>query len=175
MPHSFALQALSLREQMTHVHGDFDVPNSATRLFVDIEGIPERSLYYLIGVLEVSSNGDERYRHFWADTEAYQPAMFHEFFQFLRRHDEYVLFHYGNYESRALRDYREQSDGSAEEVLGRSVNILSIVYQHLHFPTWSNSLKEIASFLGFKWSRLDATGLQSIVWREQWAAITIQI
>ena len=46
--------------------------------------------------------------------------------------------------------------------------MLSIIHPHLYFPTWSNSLKEIGNFLEFEWSKSNANGLQSIVWRENW-------
>lgn len=48
------------------------------------------------------------------------------------------------------------------------VNTLSIIYNHIYFPTYSNSLKDIAKYLGFSWTESDASGLQSIVWRAEW-------
>jgi hypothetical protein len=35
-------------------------------------------------------------------------------------------------------------------------------------PTYTNGLKEVASFLGFQWTDKNASGLQSIVWRKRW-------
>ncbi len=52
--------------------------------------------------------------------------------------------------------------------LAKSTNILSIVSSHVYFPTTSNSLKEVAGFLGYRWASAEASGLESIVWREQW-------
>jgi Transposase IS66 family/RNase_H superfamily len=48
------------------------------------------------------------------------------------------------------------------------VNVLSVVRAHVYFPTYSNGLKDVAGFLGFRWSDPDASGLQSIVWRRRW-------
>jgi DNA-directed RNA polymerase subunit RPC12/RpoP len=53
-------------------------------------------------------------------------------------------------------------------ILANSTNILSIVSSHVYFPTTSNSLKEVAGFLGFHWTSIEASGLESVVWREQW-------
>ena len=39
-----------------------------------------------------------------------------------------------------------------------------------YFPTYSNGLKEIAGFLGFRWSGLLTSGLETIVWRHRWKA-----
>ena len=48
------------------------------------------------------------------------------------------------------------------------MNILSVSYAKIYFPTYSNGLKEIAQYLGFQWSENDASGLNAIMWRAQW-------
>jgi hypothetical protein len=35
-------------------------------------------------------------------------------------------------------------------------------------PTFSNTLKNVAGFLGFKWSDAGVTGLDTVVWRKRW-------
>ena len=49
------------------------------------------------------------------------------------------------------------------------VNLLSMTFARVYFPTFSNGLKEIAGYLGFRWSDSAAAGLQSIRWRHEWA------
>jgi hypothetical protein len=56
-------------------------------------------------------------------------------------------------------------------ILTKCTNILSIVSSHIYFPTTSNSLKEIGDFLGFRWTSVGASGLESVVWREQWEEV----
>ena len=53
-------------------------------------------------------------------------------------------------------------------ILERATNVLSVIHPHVYFPTYSNSLKEIGRFLGFVRNDENATGLQSIVWRNTW-------
>jgi predicted RecB family nuclease len=48
------------------------------------------------------------------------------------------------------------------------VNVLSTIYSHVYFPTFSNGLKDVATCLGFTWTAPDASGIQSLVWRSQW-------
>lgn len=48
------------------------------------------------------------------------------------------------------------------------VNILSYIYAHIYFPTYSNGLKEIGRSIGYSWTAPDASGIQSIVWRSRW-------
>jgi hypothetical protein len=55
-----------------------------------------------------------------------------------------------------------------ERLLSRLVNVLSVIYAHVYFPTYSNGLKDIGKFLGFRWTEADASGIQSIVWRRKW-------
>src|SRR5260370_38113396 len=59
-------------------------------------------------------------------------------------------------------------DELVAKLLARVVNVLSIVYTHIYFPTYSNSLKDIGRYLGFSWTDPDASGIQSIVWRKKW-------
>src|SRR5262249_38127073 len=63
----------------------------------------------------------------------------------------------------------DESSVSATAIKG-AVNLLSLVFGHIYFPTHSNGLKEIAGFLGFRWSGLPASGLEAIVWRHRWEA-----
>ena len=53
-------------------------------------------------------------------------------------------------------------------MLENSVNVLSLLAENIYAPTYSNGLKEVAGFLGFKWTDANASGLQSILWRYDW-------
>jgi hypothetical protein len=65
---------------------------------------------------------------------------------------------------RLSADYASQ----IEDVLKHAINVLSIVGPHVYFPVYSNSLKEIAGFLGHKWSATNASGSQALLWRGRW-------
>ena len=49
------------------------------------------------------------------------------------------------------------------------LNLLSTIYARIYFPTYSNGLKEIAAYLGYRWPDAFSSGLLSIAWREKWA------
>ena len=38
-------------------------------------------------------------------------------------------------------------------------NLLSFIYAQIYFPTYSNGLKEISGYLGFRWSGSPSSGL----------------
>jgi hypothetical protein len=54
------------------------------------------------------------------------------------------------------------------KVIKSSVNLLSVIYARIYFPTYSNGLKDLAKFLGFEWSGPNVSGVQAIGWRHEW-------
>jgi hypothetical protein len=61
-------------------------------------------------------------------------------------------------------------DSAPAKAISSSVNLLSVIFAQVYFPTYSNGLKDIARCLGFQWGASFASGLQSIAWRHEWEA-----
>lgn len=57
---------------------------------------------------------------------------------------------------------------SVDELIAASVNLLSVTHAQIYFPTYSNGLKDIATYLGFQWTEPTLSGLASIAWRHAW-------
>ena len=171
-PHHFALQALAIREQKVFVHGNPILRCSGTRAYLDIEGTPDTRSYYLIGLMIVSANDTATYHHFWANDEISEVNIFIDLFNQLDSEGTYSLIHFGNYEIKALRAIKHKLPPAyqlkVDEALTHSVNVLSVIRPHVYFPTYSNSLKDIARYLKFEWSDPSSSGLQSLVWRWRW-------
>jgi predicted RecB family nuclease len=72
--HDHALQALAIRKQQIHTQGTPDLSRSALDIYFDVEGIPERNFYYLIG-LRYDNGTASVQESFWADDEAGERAM----------------------------------------------------------------------------------------------------
>ena len=170
-PHNFALQALSLRENKVHVHGDPDLTLSPTQVYLDIEGLPHRAFYYCIGALVVTGQA-QQHHCFWADDQSHQATIFAQLAELLDTIGDGQIFYYGNYDASAVRRMLPRMSESAQRplkaMLANSTNVLSLVRSHIYFPTYSSGLKDVATSLGFRWSSDEASGLQSVVWREQW-------
>lgn len=168
-PHQAALQALGIREQKTHVYGTPELPTCATRIYFDLEGDPDRRFVYLLGMIVQIGESEDRYS-FWADTRGEEPRLYQQFLDVVGRYDDFRLYSYGSYEAAFLRRMLKHTNKPehGEQLLARLVNVLSIVYAHVYFPTYSNSLKDIARYLNFSWTEADASGIQSIVWRRKW-------
>ena len=170
LKHHHALQALALRTKTIYVARRPELPLQLPRLYLDIEGIPDRSFYYLIGV-HVNSGSANRYHPLWADAECDEETIWNSFLHIVDALDDFTLFHYGSFDVQALkRMHRRYGGGEAlcERLFPACFNVLTLIYSRVYFPTYSNGLKSIASHLGFKWTDDTATGLHTIVWRHHW-------
>jgi predicted RecB family nuclease len=168
-PHSFGLQALAVRDGRIYVYGTPDLPTSPVRIYLDVEGDPDRNFVYLIGLV-IDEGGAERRHSFWADDEAGEERIFREFLDVVGSYEDFSLFFYGRYETDYLNRMRGRSGSKRliNRLLDGSVNVLRAMYGKVYFPTYSNGLKDVAPALGFSWTEKDASGVQSLVWRHRW-------
>jgi predicted RecB family nuclease len=168
-PHSYPLQAMAIRDQKVYVLDLPSLPSAETQVFIDMEGDPDGRFVYLVGLLVVRDGQETRYS-FWADTREDEAAIFEQLALALADLDEPRLFHYGPYEARVLRRVASRLTQSNLSHIAdtRLSNVLSEVYSKIYFPTYSNSLKELAGHLGYVWRTPGATGLDTMVWRSRW-------
>ena len=169
-----SLKALAIREKKIYVVGTPELKIDGTPIYLDVEGLPDRDFYYLIGVR--IGGGDSAVHHsLWADTAADEGRIWREFLAILETLEKPVLIHYGGYETAFLKRMGERHGQPPEislaaKTIKAAVNLLSVIFAEVYFPTFSNGLKEIAGHLGFRWSDSTATGMQTIRWRHEWAA-----
>jgi len=170
--HHYALKALAIREKKLHIVGSPEIKIEGTPVYLDVEGLPDRGLYYLVGIR--TKTRDSVVQHsLCADSPLDEGRIWWEFLSKLKHIDNPVLIHYGSFENVFLKQMCERyggppNDSAAAKALESSVNLLSVIFGQIYFPTYSNGLKEIAGWLGFRWSDPDSSGLQSIVWRDKW-------
>ena len=169
-----SLKALAIREQKIHIVGSPELKIDGTPIYLDVEGVPDRDFYYLVGVR--IGSGDSAVQHsLWADTAAEEGKIWREFLRILETVKKPVLIHYGSYETVFLNRMGERHgkppEGSAAaKTIKTAVNLLSVIFGRVYFPAPSNGLKEIAVHLGFRWSDPTLTGTQTIRWRHEWEA-----
>ncbi len=171
--HDHKLKSLAIKKAQIHVVGVPSLKLQGTPVFLDVEGIPDRDFYYLIGLLFERSG--ERIEHsFWANGPDDERNIWAECLRTLRTITDPQIVHYGYYESRFLKRMREryQQMGDDNEFLDRlintSINLVNCIYGKIYFPTYSNSLKEIGRYLGFSWTWPQASGAASILLRQEW-------
>jgi predicted RecB family nuclease len=167
--HQPELQALALREGKTYLHEPPTLIRQAVELFLDMEGIPDRNLYYLIGIL-VCNDGTATYHSYWADTPEDEEGIWHQFLALIDEYPAAPIYHYGHYESRALTTLGKRYHTDCPGLLQRLVNVNGFIYGKVYFPIHSNRLKDIGSFLGYSWTEPEASGLQSVIWHYRWEA-----
>lgn len=166
------LKALAIREQKTFVMYTPEFNETINAIYIDFEGVPDESFIYLIGgIIKREDKQDEEFS-FWANSKENEKEIFSELFNLLNQYPVSPIYHYGSYETKALKSAVRKYGGSLKQdftkIEKRMVNLLAYLRTYIYPPTYSNGLKELASFLDFKWTEHEADGLQSIEWRKQW-------
>ncbi len=169
-----SLRAIAIREKKIHAVDLLGPQLNGTPIYLDVEGLPDRDFYYLIGV-RIGIGDDAVQYSFWADDENGEKRIWNEFLNVLSTMDSPRIIHFGSYETLFLKRMIKRHGGPRENstaatAIEHAVNLLSFVFAHIYFPTFSNGLKDIAEYLGFRWSGSPASGLEAIVWRYRWEA-----
>ena len=136
-------------------------------LFIDIEGIPDQNLYYLFGLV-VCDESNSTYHPFWADANSDEANAWGNFINEIKKYPNAPIYHYGNYDLRAMIVLSRRYGGDINDIKDRLVNVNSQIYGKVYFPLNSNGLKEIGGFIGASWAHSNSTGMQSLVWRYNW-------
>jgi predicted RecB family nuclease len=150
-----SLKALALREKRIFVVGNSEFKIEGTPVYLDVEGVPDRDFYYLIG-LRIGCSQFPRIHNLWADTVDDERRIWQAFLDILETVDRPVIVHYGSYESnffeRMKARYGLPKDGSISDcALKGAINLITVMFAKAYFPTFSNGLKDIAGWLGHVW------------------------
>ena len=167
-----SLKALAIRDRKIYIVGSPELKIEGTPVYLDVEGLPDRDFYYLIGLRVKTTRGFEQHS-LWADTVDQERSIWAHFLGVLSGIDNPVLIHYGRYESIFLKQmcdrYGEPTKGLVQgKIINGALNLLSIIFAQVYFPTYSNGLKDIASSIGARWQSPEADGLHTILWRSEW-------
>jgi predicted RecB family nuclease len=167
-----SLRALAIREKKIHLVGNPELTIEGTPVYLDVEGLPDRDLYYLIGV-RIRRDGAVGQHVLWADTTDDEQRIWSDFLAILKGVENPVLVHYGRFERTFFKRMHDRyggppEDSAAAKALKAPVNLLTVIFAQVYFPTYTNGLKEVAGSMGFNWSDAKASGVQSVVWRYTW-------
>jgi predicted RecB family nuclease len=171
------LKALAIREQKTYVlHkpelGGSEVDGgemkgSGLAVYIDMEGLPDENFIYLVGGVIVRDGKPDGSFSFWADDPSGEEGIFRALADVLASHPGAVIYHYGSYETKALKRWPV-----FKGIEKRMINLLGYLRTHVFPPTYGNGLKEVAGHIGFTWTDEEASGLKSIGWRKDWEGAT---
>ena len=170
-PHRSELKALAIRENQVYVYEMPNLPQTKTDIYLDVEGIPDKNLYYLIGILIINDNQFTEYS-LWANNLQDQFDIFKNFLKIIKKFKDYTIYHFGNYEriffKKMIKSFGKKINWNVESILDKCCNLLTYYNANVYVPTYTNSLKDIARYLDFQWEEENPLGIQSIVWRLKW-------
>jgi predicted RecB family nuclease len=167
------LKALAIKKAQIHIVGSPSLSIEGTPVFMDVEGMPDRDFYYLVG-LRHEAQGTPVEQSFWANRPEDERAVWRDCLRAIKQIGNPQIIHYGAYEGRFLKRMRERYPPSAEDaefvdrLINGSVNLLAVIYGRIYFPTYSNGLKDIARMLGFVWTWPQGSGAAAMLLRRCW-------
>jgi hypothetical protein len=167
------LKALAIKKNQIHVVGTPSLTLKGIPVFLDVEGMPDRDFYYLVGV-RYDCDGEQVEQSFWADGPESECEIWENCFQALKAIGNAQIVSYGAYETRFLKQMKAryvQVPDNAEfidRLIETSVNLLGCIYGKVYFPTYSNSLKEVGPYLGFDWAWPHGSGAAAPLLRRAW-------
>jgi uncharacterized protein len=143
-------------------------PEAGTAVYFDIEDDPTRAVTYLYGLLEVAGTQAPRFRYFLAEHPDEEERAVREFWDYLAQREDAVYYVYSHKERTTLRRLMEKYDLD-RQIFERYVQAEYDLYQKLvvdysDWPTFSYGIKQIAKQVGFTWRDVDPSGVNSIVW-----------
>ncbi len=146
----------------------YSFPQVATEVYFDIEDDPTRGVTYLYGLLEHGPTKKPRFHYFLAERPEDEERAVREFWDFIRRTDDAVYYVYSHKERTTLKRLRDKY-ALDSEVYEKYVQAEYDLYQKLvvdysDWPTYSYGIKHIAGQIGFSWRDPDPSGVNSIVW-----------
>ena len=171
--HDNNLKALAIKKGRIHVVGAPVIKLEGIPTFLDIKRMPRGLLLPCRTALRIRRRVLAE-RAFWADGPEDERVMWGNCLQTLKSIGTAQLVHYGAYETRFLRTMKkryvtEPDEGEfVDRLIGSSVNLVACIYGRVYFPTYSNSLKEVAGHLGYAWAWPHASGASSVLMRRTW-------
>ena len=167
------LKALAIKKNQIHVVGAPSLKFAGIPIFLDVEGMPDRDFYYLVG-LRFECGGEQVEHSFWADGLDGERVIWENCLQTLKAIGNAQIVSYGAYETQYLKQMRERYILAPDDVefvdrlIETSVNLVGCIYGKVYFPTISNSLKEVGRYLGFEWAWPRASGAAPPLLRRAW-------
>jgi uncharacterized protein len=143
-------------------------PDARTEVFFDVESAPLEGLYYLMGTL-IRRGRKTTFEYELAERPEDEEAIFKGFLRRISRIDGPV-YHYGYYERTALNalNKRYGPDDRVKDLQARMVDVSKSLNHCVVLPLTRYSLKDVAGWLGFRWSGATASADDSVVEYVNW-------
>lgn len=150
----------------------YNFPEVKNEIYFDVESDPTRGIDFLFGLLVKKQNRKTAdFEYFLAKGKEDEKKMWEDFLEFLSKLDNFVIYHYGYYEKHVLGRL-EKRYGAPTDLMKKfrenSLDLYSIFTSSVVLPIYFYSLKDVAGFIGYKWSDEGAGGGEAVTWYDQW-------
>jgi len=166
-------------EKKPVLYEPINLPKTEVELYLDIEDDPMRGIVYLHGIYE-KTDEKKQFIPFVAgpNDETGERTAFEELWKYLRSFESkvYSLYYYSSHEKSVYKSLGEKYPDiiTSDEVqtFFQQENVIDlysdVILKKTDWPLSSYSLKEIASYLGFKWRDDTPSGALSIQWYSEY-------
>jgi uncharacterized protein len=173
-------RAKILLEKKHFIDPAIQLPKVRIEIFFDLENDPTQDFVYLHGIYE-RKNGEGNYIYFLAKdpTKISEKEAFKGFWEYLRSLPEngFAAYYYSPHEKTIYRKMRAQypdviSESELELFFNHPNTIdlyQDVVLKHTEWPLSSYSIKDLATYLGFKWRDATPSGALSIQWYNEYS------
>lgn len=147
-------------------------PETGREIFLDIESDPTRDTDYLLGILErVPATGATKYHALLAENPEDEAVIWRKLLDELAGWQGAVIYHYAAYE-RMVFDRLALRHGAPADLANRfhsqALDLHQKVIDAVVLPLYFYTLKDVAKFIGFRWTDPEAGGAESVAWYDQW-------
>lgn len=140
-----------------------------TEIYFDVEDTESEDgdkIVYLFGMVI-----DGEYTFLLAKKPKQEKDAWKKFLKFFETLEDFKIYHYSHHEKTMLKKLFERYQGDKmiyKKIIENMVDLLPVLKKSAVLPVYSYSIKNIAKYLGFRWSSEQASGSQSILWYEKW-------
>ncbi len=153
------------------IRSGYSFPTVSLQIYFDIEDDPTRGLVYLFGIL-IMEGKSTSYRSFVAKSPEEEARTAQKFWKFLQDTEEAVYYVYSAKERSTLRQLQRKYDLDESVLEKYELSEFDLYYKlvvaYSDWPMFSYGIKYIANRIGFRWRDPDPSGVNSIVWYNEY-------
>ena len=159
-------------EGRARIRQGYSFPKVENEIYFDIEDDPTRGVTYLYGLLELKKGNEPHYHYFLASLPKDEEKTVRKLWEFFQNTDNAAYYVYSHKERTTLKKLMEQYDldkGIFEKYVQAEYDLYQkLVVEYSDWPTFSYGIKFIAKQIGFSWRDPDPSGVNSIVWYNEY-------